>query len=116
MEISTKINGNCLIVKMRGEFDMHSVPEFKKKVIKTMTSNDLIYLVLSFRGVIFVDSSGLGAILGRYRDWDKEGGKVFRTDLKPQVKKVFTLAGLLKIMQEYDNEDTVIAELNKGGF
>ena len=116
MEISTKINDNCLIVKMRGEFDLHSVPKFKKRIIKIMAAHNLIHLVLSFKGVIFVDSSGLGAILGRYRELDKKGGKVFLINLRPQVKKVFTLAGLLKIMQEYDSEETAIEQLNKGGI
>lgn len=116
MDLSTKIAGDSLIVKLRGELDMHSVPQFKEKIVEKMKKNNLKNLILNFKGVKFIDSSGLGAILGRYRYLKKRGGKVALVNLKPQVKKVFTLAGLLKIMQEYDDEGQALEDVNKGGY
>ncbi|ACL69457.1 anti-sigma F factor antagonist [Halothermothrix orenii] len=116
MHITTEIDRNCLIVRLSGELDMHSVPEFKDKTIKLMENNNLKHLILNLKGVKFIDSSGVGAILGRYRDLKDKGGKVMLVSLKPQVEKIFELSGMLKIMSVFNNEEDALAGLNsKGG-
>lgn len=111
MHISTSIEGESLIVRLKGDFDLHSVPEFRSVVIEKMNKKDLKNLVLSLKEVNFIDSSGLGAILGRYRDLKKKGGQVMLVNLKPQVRKVFHLSGLLNVMDEYDQESKALEEI-----
>lgn len=115
MNIFTKKDDICLIVKLTGEFDMHSVPDFKKTIVKEMESNNLINLVLDFSKVNFIDSSGLGAVLGRYRELDKKAGLIALVGLKTQVKKIFKLSGMLKIIDSYDSINSAITDLKKGG-
>jgi stage II sporulation protein AA (anti-sigma F factor antagonist) len=96
---------------------MHSVPEFKSKVIEIMEKNNLKFLILNLTGIKFIDSSGLGAILGRYRYLKNISGKVVLIGLKPQVKRIFEMSGILKLMPVYNDEITALAELNnKGGY
>ena len=116
MTINTEIKGDCLIVRMKGELDMDSANKFKKKVIPKLEKNKLSYLILNLSKVKFIDSTGLGAILGRYRVLEKEGGKVLLVGLKPQVKRIFSLSGMLKIMPEFESEDKAISEINKGEY
>ncbi len=113
MDISTKLQDICLIVRLKGEFDMHSVPLFKEKIVDKMEKNNLKNLVLNFKGVTFIDSSGLGAILGRYRYLHKVGGEVVLVNLKPQVKKILNLAGMLKLMPDYGNEKEALVSLKE---
>ncbi|MFW6035570.1 MAG: anti-sigma F factor antagonist [Halothermotrichaceae bacterium] len=110
-----KIYNNSLVVRLNGELDISTVPEFKETIIDKMKNNNLKHLVLNFKKVNFIDSSGLGAILGRYRTLDKFGGKVVLVNLNPQVKKIFTLAGMLKIMDEYSDEKKALYDLKKRG-
>lgn len=112
MDIKTKKQDNCLIVRLKGEFDMHSVPQFREKIIREMEDNNLINLILNLKGVGFIDSSGLGAILGRYRHLDELGGKVILVGLKPQVEKIINLAGMLKLMPVYEDENIALESLN----
>jgi stage II sporulation protein AA (anti-sigma F factor antagonist) len=116
LEIFTKKKDNALIVEISGELDMHTVDIFKEKIITAMERNNLTHLILNLKKCSFIDSSGLGAILGRYRELDKKGGQIYLVGLKPSVKKVFTLAGMLKIMKEVDNENQALMELNEGGL
>ncbi|MFW6389960.1 MAG: anti-sigma F factor antagonist [Halanaerobiales bacterium] len=115
MKNNFKIYNNSLVVRLNGELDISTVPEFKETIIDKMKNNNLKHLVLNFKKVNFIDSSGLGAILGRYRTLDKFGGKVVLVNLNPQVKKIFTLAGMLKIMDEYSDEKKALYDLKKRG-
>ncbi|MFW5981564.1 MAG: hypothetical protein ACOCRU_03200 [bacterium] len=42
------------------------------------------------------------------------GGQVLLVDIKPQVKKIFTMAGMMKIMNEYSDENEAIKEIQEG--
>ena len=54
-------------------------------------------LVLDFGGVSFMDSSGIGHIMGRYRALQKLGAKLHITGASPQIAKVMKLAGMNKL-------------------
>ncbi|MFW6264665.1 MAG: anti-sigma F factor antagonist [Bacillota bacterium] len=114
MDISVKLNGNVLIAKLSGELDISTVPVFREKIVQVLEEKKLTYLILNLAKVTFIDSSGLGVILGRYRYLEKIGGKVLLVDIKPQVKRIFTMAGMLKIMKEYDSEKEAIEEIQDG--
>ena len=116
MIIDTEIKGVCLIVRLKGELDMDSAAKFKDEVIPQLENNNLMCLLLNLSKVKFIDSTGLGAILGRYRVLEKKGGKVILVGLKPQVKRIFSLSGMLKIMPVYENENKAIEEINKGEY
>jgi len=54
--------------------------------------------VLDFDGVTFMDSSGIGVIVGRYKQISARGGKIMAIRVKPQVDKIFEISGLKKIL------------------
>ena len=114
MDISTNIRGNYLLVRLKGDFDMHTAPDFKEKVISKMEENDLKQLVLNLNQVNFIDSTGLGAILGRYRNLTDKGGKLILVGLNSQVKRILKLSGVLELMPVYESEKEVFKKL-KGG-
>ena len=117
MNISTKtkVDCDCLIVNLQGELDMASTDLFRKKVIPKLKKNNFNYLILNLSEVSFIDSTGLGAILGRYRVLAKKGGGILLVGLKPQVKRIFSLSGMLKIMDLYDSENDAINSLKDKG-
>lgn len=114
MDITTDLVGNVLIARIRGELDISTVPLFKKRLISKTEDNNIKVLLLNLKEATFIDSSGLGAILGRYRCLEKKGGRVLLVGLKPQVKKILTMAGILTIMNEYKNEELALKEIDEG--
>ncbi|MFW6238770.1 MAG: anti-sigma F factor antagonist [Halanaerobiales bacterium] len=109
MKITCKNRGKKLLVRLKGDLDMHSAPEFKTKVAEKLEERNYNALILNFKGVDFIDSTGIGAILGRYRNLSNEGCEVVLVGLNPQVKKVFELSGLLKLMPVYEKEEEVLS-------
>lgn len=112
MIIVTEGRDHYLIVRLKGEFDMAVVPDFKKKVIQEMKEKNLKNLILNLEHVDFIDSTGIGAILGRYRYLQERGGEVILVGLNSRLERIFTLSGILKLLPVYDNEQAVF---NKGG-
>jgi len=55
-------------------------------------------LVLDLAGVKFMDSSGIGLIIGRYKFANMLGGKLEVANLTQNVKKIFEMSGVLKII------------------
>jgi len=100
----TMLKQGVLIVRIEGELDMHSAYEFRQTVDDALDKNGAKNILLNLDGVNFIDSSGLGVILGRYKKISVLGGTMLAAHIQPQVAKIFELSGLLKIMKVFDNE------------
>ncbi len=107
MDLSFERVENILIVKLDGEFDLHTADYFKEKVDKKLNLK-IKDLILDLEGIKFIDSSGLGAILGRYKDINKRGGEVAVINITSQVKRIFEVSGMLKILNIYSSEDEAV--------
>ena len=91
--------GDTLIVHMQGELDHHSSVSFRNALEGMINKTNAKKLLLDFKGVPFMDSSGVGVIIGRYKSISQRGGQVWVTNLSPQVKKVMEVSGLFNIIK-----------------
>lgn len=103
--------GRTLVVSMSGELDHHSAESVRIKIDNKIEEFGVNNLIFDFSGVNFMDSSGIGVIIGRYRKVSEYGGRVAITNLKPQIKKVFELGGLFKIIKEYNDINEAAASM-----
>ncbi len=113
MHISENVVSDILVARINGELDMNSAGKFRDFVTSKMDELELNHLILNLREMKFIDSTGLGAILGRYRNLEKDNGKILLVGLNPVVKRVFSISGLLKIMKEYPSEKEAIKAVKK---
>jgi len=109
MEMNIRREGDALIVVVEGELDLFTAGTFREKVENELSSHrKLRNLIISMNGVNFVDSSGLGVILGRYKRISQHGGKMAIVGVKPRVRKIFHLSGLEKIIPMYDSTEQAL--------
>ena len=89
----TYANG-VLKARLQGEIDHCAAPRLRSEI--DMKCEDLrpARLVLDFGGVSFMDSSGIGLIMGRYRTVSLLGGRLEVVNIPPQLKKIITLSGI----------------------
>jgi stage II sporulation protein AA (anti-sigma F factor antagonist) len=66
-------------------------------------------LILNLKGLDFMDSSGLGVILGRYKRVSQLGGKMILCSVQPSVQKIMEMSGLFKILPFFDDEKSAIS-------
>lgn len=111
MNVEMETRGNNLMVRLKGELDHHAAESFRSRIQKELEKGRARNLVLNMSGLSFMDSSGIGVILGRYNFIKKTGGKIAVCNLKPQVRKVFHTAGLSSIIKEYGSEEEAAEKL-----
>ena len=104
LKLNTEINQHTLIVRVEGEVDLHVADLFRERVDAAFEQAGAQNLLLNLAGVSFIDSSGLGVILGRYKRVSQLGGKMSAVELQPQVEKIFEISGLLRIIKLYATE------------
>jgi len=84
---------------MSGELDLSSASVFKERVDEELRKTGAANLILNLQGLDFVDSTGLGAILGRHRQITLGGGKMILTSVPPKVQSMLEMAGLFSVLQ-----------------
>ena len=102
--LKTKFENNVLTAFIEGELDHDSAARIRTKLDGICESIKPKLLNLDFSGVSFMDSSGIGAIMGRYRMIQLINGEVWAVHTNARIKKILTLSGMTKIMQIYEEE------------
>ncbi len=109
MHYSIEKKGQALVTELEGEFDLHSAPEFKKSIAAAYEKHPKTkHLIFDVHNVTFIDSSGLGVILGRYREIKDRGGRLFFVRANPQVRRILQLSGFDKISEFADSTNEVL--------
>lgn len=93
-----KKNKNTLIVTVSGELDHHIAAGLRTK-IDAMLGGEVKNIIFDFSELNFMDSSGVGMIMGRYKAVQKSGGSVTVASSKPQVERILKISGLLSIVE-----------------
>lgn len=87
-----------LIIELMGELDHHSAEEVRIKIDDKIERENIKKVIMDFSKVTFMDSSGIGVVVGRYKKITTQNGILYITGLKQGVYKVFELSGLFKII------------------
>ena len=87
-------SGPVLVAYLSGEIDHHAAGRLREQIDARILSASPERVVLDFGGVGFMDSSGIGLILGRVRTAALWGGHVTVRGLSPQLKKMAELSGV----------------------
>ncbi|MCF6460729.1 anti-sigma F factor antagonist [Clostridium sp. Cult3] len=105
MKLSTDIVEDYLIVTLKGELDHHTSEDVRKKIDSLYYDNNLSNMVLDLRGLNFMDSSGIGLIMGRYKNCRERHGKISIVSTNPYIERILKMSGLFKIINVYPSVD-----------
>ncbi|MBQ5591404.1 MAG: anti-sigma factor antagonist [Clostridia bacterium] len=96
---------------LEGEIDHHTAAALRMEIDDAVQRNKPKTLKLDFADVTFMDSSGIGLVMGRFRTVQPLGGRLVVSNLSPQVYKIMQLAGLEKIVTLSKREEVNNAEI-----
>ncbi len=97
MAVEIKNTGEVLTAYLSGEIDHHSAAGVRNEIDSAIELNMPSMVILDFSEVSFMDSSGIGLIMGRYKIVSKSGAKLHVRGVTPQNYKVMKLAGLERL-------------------
>lgn len=111
MQINLETRGHVLIVRLSGELDHHTAESLRIAIEKELDRDIVSSVLLNLNELTFMDSSGLGVILGRYKRLSQVEGRMAACCLNPHVERIFKLSGLNSIMGIYPTEKLALAQL-----
>ena len=96
-----------LVLKLTEEIDECSVQKIRRKADYEIERHIPKKVIFDFNSVSFMDSAGIGLIIGRYRIANMLGGTVEIANVKDSIKRILELSGILKIIPVIDLEEKV---------
>ncbi len=93
------LDADRMTAVLKGEIDHHTAAIMRREIDAQIQSFMPVWLQLDFGNVTFMDSSGIGLIMGRYRSMQAMGGKVSVKNAGQHLLKVMRLAGLERLVQ-----------------
>jgi stage II sporulation protein AA (anti-sigma F factor antagonist) len=98
----------ALIVKIAGELDHHAAAGMREAIDRELQRTGAINLVFDFSRVRFMDSSGIGMIIGRYKIVKSLGGKVVIAGASENTERIIKMSGVTDLL--------IIAETVEAGL
>ncbi len=103
MNIKFTTHSNTLIASVSGELDQHKASTLREQIDLKITHTNVKNLIFDFSALDFMDSSGIGVIIGRYKLMRAIGGHVYIVTDRQSVKKIIELSGLTRIVSVFTN-------------
>lgn len=97
MAVSIETEDGTVEVFLSGEIDHHSAGDLREEIDTAIESVTPKRVILDFRSVSFMDSSGIGLVMGRYKMLEGTGAQLELRGLSSPIKRVMRLAGLDRI-------------------
>lgn len=94
-----KVIDHCLMIRLPEEIDHHKSAYISDNADKFILKEEVNHVVFDFEDTRFMDSSGIGIILGRYKKISCFGGKVFAIHADKQIQRILYVSGLSKIIE-----------------
>lgn len=111
MQLYFKSINRTLIVSAVGEIDHHTSEDARNRIDNYIDNNMIKNVIFDFSGVNFMDSAGIGVIIGRYKKVSSLGGKVAVANTNPQIKRIMEISGIHKIAELYDSVDKALSNI-----
>lgn len=99
MDITVKQENQELTVFLRGELDHHEASRVKDTIDMLLVKAPVRMLILDMAGVTFMDSSGIGLIVGRYNRIRSFGGKMQIKNASSALLKILKMSGIEQLMK-----------------
>ncbi len=100
-----------VIVKVSTELDHHAAAEIRRAVDAKIKSSNAVNVIFDFSKVDFMDSSGIGVIMGRYKLTGILGGKVVIFGARKNVKRIIEMSGIDKLITICGSADEALKAL-----
>ncbi len=98
MQLTSVRKGTQLRVKLCGEMDHHNAACLRGD-LDNMLTDGVKELVLDMSAVTFMDSSGIGVILGRYRKMNERGGRLSICGASKYAQRILRMSGILSLTE-----------------
>ena len=108
LTLDRRTHGNWAVVEVGGELDLYTAPSFRESVLEAAGDTDPPKVIVDFRGLGFIDSSGLGAIVACLKHLRERGGDLALAAPEGSgLRRLLDLTGLDRVLTLYASTDEI---------
>lgn len=93
-----EVNGRTMVIRLKEDLDHHNAVYIREMADSFLEKYPIERIIFDFTGVEFMDSSGIGVIMGRYKQMSYVGGSVAVCGIGKNVDRIFQMSGLYKLV------------------
>ena len=108
MEIEERDNGGVMILDLKGKLTIGEGDELLKDKVNSLIQQGHQKLLLNLEGVPYVDSAGLGEIVGTYTTVSRQGGKLKLLNLTKRIEDLLAITKLLTVFETFESEQEAV--------
>ena len=101
------VTRETVVIRLFGELDHHAVEQIRAKISTAIFQGAVTTIIWNLEGLSFMDSSGVGLVLGRMRELEAVAGRTVLLNPSPTMRKVFQFSGLGPWMMEATEEEAI---------
>src|SRR5438552_17417243 len=105
-----ELSNNVSLAEIQGEIDVYTSPKVKEALTELIEKGKY-NLVIGLEEVRYIDSTGLGVLIGTLKKVREHNGTIAIICNNPQIKKIFNITGLVKIFGIYKNEEEALKNI-----
>lgn len=114
MDCKYQLKDGCMRISMPREVDHHCAEQLRREADLLIGAYHVRRLVFDFGRTEFMDSSGIGVLIGRCKNMGYSGGEVSAEHLNERMQKIFVVSGLHKMIQVTDGQEEQSVGSNGG--
>lgn len=111
LNVGVYVKKDILILRLKGELDDVSVTDLRLRIAHYIDDYQIKHLVLNLKDLSFLDSSGIGFVIGRYHQLRKKNGDIIISNINSKIERIIYISGLAKICKIRENEEAVLLAL-----
>ncbi|MGX9228085.1 anti-sigma factor antagonist BldG [Streptomyces albus] len=109
LSLSTRTVGDRTIVEVGGEIDVYTAPKLREQLVELVNDDGSYHLVVDMEGVDFLDSTGLGVLVGGLKRVRAHEGSLRLVCNQERILKIFRITGLTKVFPIHSSVDEAVA-------
>lgn len=109
MELSFKRKNKTILIRIEGEIDHHTAARLRQQTESALSEMGGKNVIFCFEEVTFMDSSGIGVMIGRYKQLQALGGRLAIACANEKIKEIILLSGLTKLIPVYESMEDALA-------
>ncbi|HWL98905.1 MAG TPA: anti-sigma factor antagonist [Nocardioidaceae bacterium] len=109
LSLDTREQAGCTVIEVGGEIDVYTAPKLRECIVDLVNRGNY-HLVVDMEDVEFLDSTGLGVLVGGLKRVRAHDGSLRLVCTQERLLKIFRITGLTKVFAIFDTVDTAVAE------
>ena len=98
MQVKNRIHKNVLYISLDGELDEHTAEYTRINLDSAMNSATPAQIVIDLANLRFMDSTGIGVLIGRYKKMKDRNVPIYISNPSSQAERIFKMTGLYSLM------------------